>query len=84
MAGLRRVELHLTPTARGSSILLDGEPLTGVRAVNVSAGVGELTTVTVDLLVREATDLDAEQAIVQVPEQTAAALVALGWTPPPG
>lgn len=52
-----------------------------VRAVRYSIEAGDLPRVTLDLVLTE-TEIDGD-AVVSVPDTTRAALVALGWTPPP-
>ncbi|MFI6443814.1 hypothetical protein [Kitasatospora sp. NPDC050543] len=65
-----------------SVVTVDGRSLTGVRRATFVAEVGCVPTLTVDLVLREA-EVDGE-VLLTVPQATAAALVALGWTPPPG
>ncbi|OUC99330.1 hypothetical protein [Streptosporangium minutum] len=76
----RTAKLHLTPGFLGSTVEVDGQKLTGIRALDLHTAVNELPTITLDLIIREV-DVDGE-AIVTVPDKTHAALVALGWTPP--
>lgn len=74
------VRAQLDPFA--SVITVDGQPLAGVRRATFVTEVGHLPTLTIDLSLRGA-EVDG-QMHVTVPPATAAALVALGWTPPPG
>jgi hypothetical protein len=46
----RKVELTLTPSSAESSVLLDGEPVKGCRAVRIEARVGEPTVATFELV----------------------------------
>ncbi len=77
-------KLHLPahgndPAAR---VEIDGHDITNaVRNVGVMAGVGELTTLHLDLMVLEDVTVTGE-ATVTIPEATRAALITLGWTPP--
>ncbi|MFD5251316.1 hypothetical protein ACFWM5_00535 [Streptomyces bobili] len=72
--------VHLTgPTG---TVAVDGTRLKGVRNVAIRAGLDQDTgpTLTVELALDTA--LVDGQVVVQVPDDTAAALTALGWTPP--
>ena len=77
-------KLHLS--AHGAStddlVEIDGHNITkAVRNIVLIAGANELTTLHVDLVVREDVTVTGE-VTVTIPEQTRAALIALGWTPP--
>ena len=62
-------------------IEIDGQRLPGVTGLQLAASVDDgVPRLTVDLNMHEV-EIDGEMA-VRVPERTAAALVALGWTPP--
>lgn len=75
------VQVRLAGPGQGT-IAVDGTELHKVRAVAVEAAVGEITRLTVELAVHEA-EIDGEMVVI-VPPETAASLLALGWTPPPG
>lgn len=70
--------VHLGPG--NGTVSVDGTRLKGLRGVTIRAGADEVPTLTVELLLHSAL-IDGEY-VVQVPEDTAAALVTLGWTPP--
>ncbi len=65
-----------------AEVLLDGQPLAKVRRFALSAAVNELAVLTLELVVHTC-DIDG-QMVTLLPPGTAAALAALGWTPPPG
>jgi hypothetical protein len=68
-------------------ILVDGHDITtGARAYCLEQVVGELPVLTVELFPSNAAasvEAAAAYAAVKVGPTTRAALVALGWTPPP-
>lgn len=64
-----------------AEVLLDGRPLAGVRSFTLGAAVNHVAVLTLELVVRTA-DIDGHVHTV-IPPSTAAALAALGWTPPP-
>jgi hypothetical protein len=70
--------VHLGPD--NGTVNVDGTRLKGLRGLTISAGADEVPTLTVELLLHSAL-IDGEY-VVQVPEDSAAALIALGWTPP--
>lgn len=74
------VEVHL-PDGKAPSILLDGKPVehvtTGLTIEADHKGARKLT-----LRVALGEVRMRGKAVVTVPEETAKALVALGWTPP--
>ncbi|MEV8245019.1 hypothetical protein AB0R01_14755 [Streptomyces rochei] len=70
--------VHMTgPTG---TVAVDGTRLKGVRSVTARNGVDEPPTLTIELLLDSAL-IDGE-FVVQLPDDTRATLVALGWTPP--
>lgn len=74
----KTVALTLRP---GSGVVaLDGDPLDGVRGLDLSAEAGEIPRLTLDLLVNEV-QVNGEMTVT-VPDATREALIALGWTPP--
>ncbi|MGW4810543.1 hypothetical protein ACWEPB_02710 [Kitasatospora cineracea] len=81
MSKARSAQIHLTGPGKGT-VTVSGAELHGVRAVTVEAGAGEVTRLTVELAIYEV-EIDGEM-VVTIPPKTAANLVALGWTPPPG
>jgi hypothetical protein len=78
----RDVRIELTEQGTGT-VVVDGQRLQGVREVSVDGEVGCRPVVRLELLVHEVGTF-AEPDTVLIPDDTAAALVALGWTPPPG
>lgn len=78
-----KLTLLATP-GRGNRIELDGIDVTGgVRALDLQAGVGEVTRLTLDVMLREGATVEGDFE-VRVPDATAETLKALGWTPPEG
>ncbi|MEV4245239.1 hypothetical protein AB0J63_17710 [Streptosporangium canum] len=73
----------MTPDLFGRRIEIEGMEVLRVASVRLntdrSTGVGRLTF---ELIVRE-TETASGEHIPTTAEQTTAALVALGWTPPP-
>lgn len=78
---IRNARIELNAIGDGS-IEVDGVPLHGVRALSLEAGLGERPELRLELVVHDISTV-AETAI-HIPDETAATLVALGWTPPPG
>lgn len=78
----RHVRLRLTP-GRASTVEIDGHDLAnGIRSLRLDADAGSLPELHIDLAVIDVTEVESEQTRVVVPEATAEALRALGWTPP--
>jgi len=63
-----------------ATITVDGQELHGVTGIKFGANRGELATLILDMPLLTF-DLDSD-AVITVPEETAEALLALGWTPP--
>ncbi|MFE0651349.1 hypothetical protein ACFVZH_22450 [Streptomyces sp. NPDC059534] len=78
---IRNARIELNAIGDGQ-IQVDGVPLRGVRALSLDASLGERPVLRLELAVHDISTL-AETAI-HIPDDTAATLVALGWTPPPG
>lgn len=75
----QRVEI--APSGDGSHhVFVDGRPVFP-RSANVEFRAGELTLVTLELVVIDAPTV-ASPARVVIPDETVRTLVALGWTPP--
>ncbi|MCX5229682.1 hypothetical protein [Streptomyces sp. NBC_00233] len=74
-----RIELNAIGTG---SITVDGVPLKGVRSLSLDAGAGERPILRLELAVQDLSTV--AETVIHVPDDTAATLVALGWTPPPG
>lgn len=75
---LHKALVHLD--SRTGAVSVDGTRLKGIRAVALRGSVDHAPTLTVDLQLDSAL-VDGEY-VVQVPDDTAATLTALGWTPP--
>jgi len=81
MPGQKRATISLG--LNKGRIEIDGQRLPGVRGLQLAASVDDgIPRLTVDLSMHEV-EVDGDM-VVQVPERTAAALIALGWTPPEG
>lgn len=78
----RDVRIELNGTGRGT-ITVDGVPLRGVHSLTLDSEAGQRTVLRLELLMHDVGTF-ANAADVLIPEDTAATLVALGWTPPPG
>lgn len=76
--------ITLTPErGPGSRVTIAGHDITNaVHALTVSAEVGRIPTITLDLAVVDVTSLDADHTQILIPDHTRHALIALGWTPP--
>lgn len=75
---------HVKITTDGSrgTVHVDGHDLGSVvSALTFKAGAGDISTVDLDVLVFTG-EVHGQDVIVQLPDETTAALVALGWTPP--
>lgn len=80
-----KIEVRASIATMGSSgaeVIIDGRPLPGVRSVDVSADVGYIPKVTVELHAH-AVHVDGELRFV-LGAGTIEALQKLGWTPPAG
>lgn len=66
----------------GATVTIDGQRLSGIVGIQFGAVLQELPRLTLDVVLTGA-ELNTEAA-VELPEQTAETLVALGWTPPAG
>lgn len=80
------VDLKVGPVAGGALddyVKVDGHDITrAVAAIGFNARVGEKTSLTLDLAIQKGVSFVGE-ARVRVSDETAAAMLALGWTPPP-
>lgn len=64
-------------------VTVDGVDVSGaVTAVTVHADAWEHPRVTLELSVHDVTQISSPETELLIPESTAEALVALGWTPP--
>lgn len=79
---MRTLAVRLDATGKGT-VTADGADLAPViGSLYITAHAGHPPTVLVTLPAAEL-DLDVDAARVHIPEPVAAALVNLGWTPPP-
>lgn len=76
----RSAQITLAPGPGANSIEVGGQRLHGVIGLELKADPNSMPVLTVAVRLHEV-DVDGAMT-VQVPEQTRAALVALGWTPP--
>ncbi|GAQ52072.1 hypothetical protein [Streptomyces acidiscabies] len=76
----RTAKLSLTGHGSGT-IKVDGQPIRGVRSLALTSDAGALPTLTLELLLHDVSTM--AETIVLIDDDTAATLVALGWTPPP-
>lgn len=75
---LHKALVHLD--SRNGAVSVDGTRLKSVRAVTIRGSVDEVPSITVYLRLDSAL-VDGDYT-VQVPDDTATTLTALGWTPP--
>jgi hypothetical protein len=78
---IRTARIELNALGMGS-IEVDGVPLKGVRALSLDSAVGDRPVLRLELAVHDIST--AAETLIHIPDDTAATLVALGWTPPPG
>ncbi|MDG4796216.1 hypothetical protein [Micromonospora sp. WMMD1082] len=69
----------------GGRVALDGKDVSGgVHGFTVTAALGEVTRLELDLSLFDVTTFDSAQTEVLIPEATRELLVGLGWIPPDG
>jgi len=75
--------VRITTTAHGGgTVEVDGTDVANsVRSLRLSAGVGELTELTLDVLPREVAEFEGD-AFVRLDSGFEHFLTQLGWTPP--
>lgn len=73
-------KINLAGSGSGT-IEVDGQPLRGVRSLTLTSEAGCRPTLTLELLLHDVSTM--AEALVLIDDDTAATLVALGWTPPP-
>lgn len=78
MIRMARVELNALGLG---SLSVDDVPLKGVRALSLDATAGERPVLRLELAVHGISTI--AETLIHIPNDTAATLVALGWTPPP-
>lgn len=68
-----------------AQVLIDGHDIAhGVTGLTLTMGVAQVPTVTLDLAILDATEIQDVQARVLIPDATRDLLTRLGWTPPTG
>lgn len=79
---MHEASIKLTPhCGPGTEIVIDGHDIHGVRELTLSASGGEMPRLSLDLRLGHVAASGPMR--VEIDEQTAQALKALGWTPPP-
>lgn len=74
--------LRITQSGVDQTVRLDDVDIThALRGVTLKVEAGSLPVAELDAVLFDV-DTVAEGAIIHVPDETRAALVALGWTPP--
>jgi hypothetical protein len=75
--------VRITTTAHGSgTIEIDGTDMANsIRALRLTAGVGEPTELTIDVLPNEVAEFEGD-AFVRLDSGFEDFLIRLGWTPP--
>lgn len=78
---MRTARLNLTGP-NGGTVEINGRDISdSIRGVTVQHSIGHHPQLTLDVRVH-VSEVEGEAVVVLLPESTAAALVALGWTPP--
>ncbi|MFJ3097361.1 hypothetical protein [Streptomyces hydrogenans] len=78
---IRNARIELNALGMGS-IEVDGVLLKGIRALSLDSAVGDRPVLRLELAVHDIST--TAETLIHIPDDTAATLVALGWTPPPG
>ncbi|MET9965443.1 hypothetical protein ABZZ80_05830 [Streptomyces sp. NPDC006356] len=66
-------------------VSIDGHDISkAIRSIRFDGDAGMHPRVTLDLHIHDVTTVSSEGTEVLIPDATAEALIALGWTPPPG
>lgn len=82
MSPAHDVRIELDETGRGQ-VVLDGRDISrAVRGLRLHAGVGELTTVELELPVVVVSELSGALVLAGLEDEVRELLVELGWTPP--
>lgn len=76
----RTAKIHLDGAGFGT-IELDGQKLRGVRSLRLDSEAGSRPQLTLELLLHDVSTM--AETLILIDRNTAATLVALGWTPPP-
>lgn len=78
---IRNARVELNALGMGS-IEVDGVLIKGVRSLSLDASVSDRPVLRLSLAVLDISTV--AETLIHIPEDTAATLVALGWTPPSG
>lgn len=80
---MKRHSVSIVHDGAHGSVTVDGVDLgQACRSATWSAEAGSHPRLELDLLMTDVTEIGSEDTEVLIPEPTAEALVALGWTPP--
>lgn len=79
---ISHVSITTNATSTDGSVVVDGQDLANsVRRLTLTAGVGEFTELTIDVMPRQAAEFNGD-AFVRLNADFETFLVGLGWTPP--
>lgn len=79
---MSQVRITTNATSTEGGIEIDGQDVANfARGFELRAGVGEITTLTLDLIPRRVSEFEGE-AFVRLRGEFEDFLIALGWTPP--
>jgi hypothetical protein len=80
---MSRIEISGTGLPGGTAVRLDGQDIiNAVRGLKLALGVGQLPELELDVVIRDAVELELQDVQVYLPNSTRELLVRLGWTPP--
>jgi hypothetical protein len=72
----------ITPGYENLDVSIDGQQMTrALRGFSLDAGVGNAPRLTLDMAAFIESTVEGKMTVI-IPDETHAALVALGWTPP--
>lgn len=78
--GAPSAHITIAPAGIGSQVVIDGHDIANrVTAITIEAKGGKFTTATVRLL---GVNAEVDDCRIVLDDESTAALVALGWTPP--
>lgn len=76
------VDIKVNSSSMGSVTVGGTDISKGVRAITWRAALDEFPCLELELRVFDVTTLSSEETEILIPEETAQALIALGWSPP--
>lgn len=80
---MSKADIEIKGAGYDGHILINGHDVTHqTRSVTIKSAVGEVTQVTLDLVVLDSTRIQSDHTEVFIPADTAELLVKAGWTPP--